>query len=357
MTLAAEVEAIRTAVAISRLDHVTVLRVGGAGAFGLLDAVCPGPLFLRENQMRHTLLLTPDARPLADIYVCSDDQEFIVLAQGLSAGALHAYFEGHRARRAGDAPFTLEDLGASHVMFGINGPYAWELAAALVGPEVNGTPYLSFLRFDNLVCFRAGTTGEYGFDLLVPRAEAEAVWGRLVTLGEPLGVREAGLEALDQCALENWHFYMRMLDGAPAGAVLTPLELQLQWRLSYEKDFVGAEALREHRERGPRVRATCFTSPSAVAAGQRVTYDGREIGSVLAATTSCTRGDSVGVALLDPALAHPGIEDFVVDGAGGPVPMLTRTPPIINNRSLHVDPNRHTGRTRHEDVFPPLFVA
>lgn len=355
MTLAAEVEAIRKAVAISRLDHVTALRVAGPGAFALLDATCPAALFLRESQMRHTLLLSPEARPLADVYVCYDDPEFILLAEGLSPGALRAYLEEHRTERAPDASVTLEDLGASHVVFGINGPYAWELAAAALGPDVTGMPYLSFLQFGEVFYFRGGKTGEYGYDLLVPKDEAPALWESLLTLGEPLGVREAGLEALDQCALENWHFSMRLLDAAAPNVSLTPLELQLQWRVSYEKDFVGAEALRARRQGGARGRATSFSAATSVAPRQRILYDGREIGSVMAATRSRTRGDSVGVALLETALAHPGTERFVAETPAGPVPITTRTPPLINNRSLYVDPNRHSARSRDEDTFPPLF--
>ncbi len=357
MTLAAEVEAIRTTVALSRLHHVTAMRVCGPGALALLDAVVPTALFLRESQMRHTLLLAADARPLADVYVCYDDPDFILLVEGLSPAALRAYLDEQRAGRGDDASVTVEDLGASHVLFGVNGPYAWELAAAALGPEVNGMPYLSFLRIGDVICFRAGKTGEYGYDLLVPNAEAPALWDRLVELGQPLGVREVGLEALDQCALENWHFSMRLLEAADADVPLTPIELQLQWRVSYDKDFVGAEALNARRASGARGRTTCFTAAAPVAPGQRILYDGQLIGSVLAATQSCTRADAVGVGLLDTPVAHPGIDRFVVETPEGPVPIITRTPPLINNRSLHVDPNRHSARSREQDTFPPLVLA
>ena len=356
MSLAAEVEAIRTTVALSRLDHVTALRVGGPDTFALLDAVIPAALFLRESQMRHTLLLGPEGQPVADVYVCYDDPDFILLGEGLSPAALRAYLEAQRAERARSSSVTLDDLNASHALFGLNGPYAWELAAAVLGPEINGVPYLSFLRIGDVLCFRGGKTGEYGYDLLVPNDEAPALWARLLDAGESLGVREAGLAALDQCALENWHFSMRLLEGADADQPLTPLELQLQWRVSYEKDFVGAEALRARRGSGARGRATCFTAASPVVSGQRVIYDARDIGAVLATTESCTRGDAVGVALLDTVLAHPGIDRFVVDMPTGPVPIVTRTPPLINNRSLYVDPNRHSGRTREQDSFPPLVL-
>ena len=51
-------------------------------------------------------------------------------------------------------------------------------------------------------------------------------------------------EALDVCALENWHFSMRTLRETALASPLTPIELQLQWRVVYARDFVGATALR-----------------------------------------------------------------------------------------------------------------
>jgi aminomethyltransferase len=280
----------------------------------------------------------------------------ILLVDGMSPAALDAYVDRHRVERGLDSRVTLDHLGGSHVVFGINGPYAWELAASVVGPQVFGMAYLSFIRVNDVICFRAGTTGEYGYDVLVPAADAAAMWGRLLALGAPLGVREASVDALDHCALENWHFYMRMLDGAPPDLALTPLELQLQWRVSYDKDFVGAEALRARRQDGPRARATYFTAAANVTPGERITAGARDVGSVLASATSCTRGEQIGIALLERALAHPGIDRFVVQTLDGPVPLRTRTPPLVNNRSLSVDPHRHSGQRRNEDSFPALVV-
>jgi glycine cleavage system T protein (aminomethyltransferase) len=357
MRLADEVDAIRKSVTVARLEHVTVTRVTGRGAFQLVNTICPSALFLAEGQMCHTLLLSDDAQPIADVYVCyCDDQDLIVLIDGLSSAAFDAYIGQPCVQRRLDGGITLDHLDGSHVLFGINGPYAWELAAKVVGPEVYGMAYLSFIRANEVHCLRAGTTGEYGYSILVPKDDAITMWRRLLELGTPLGLRVASLDALDHCALENWHFYIRMLAVAPPDLALTPLELQLQWRVSYEKDFVGGEALRARRRNRLRVRATYFTAVAKVAPGQRIIERDRDVGSVLAAATSCTRGEEVGVALLESALAYPGIDRLVVQTADGPVCLLTRTPPLVNNRSLYVDPHRDSGQRRDEDSFPPLVI-
>jgi glycine cleavage system aminomethyltransferase T len=352
--IAAQVRAVRTSVGLGRRDHVAVVRVDGPEAFALLDATSPAPLFLRESQMRHTLLLDDDARPAADLYVCSDEDGFFLLADGVSEAELAARLVARRAARLPEGSVTVRPLSDSHELIGLDGPYAWELAAALLGPTVLGMPYLTSLRVDDVVCFRAGKTGEFGYDMLVPRGGAAGA--RLRELGAAFDVVPVGTEALDVCALENWHFSIRTVRDTPFARPLTPLELQLQWRVDYRRDFTGAEALRARRAAGPAVRATSFVTADGVAPGDGVSLGGEPCGEVMAAAPSPTLGGHVGIALLHTRLAHPGLE-LQIDTAGGPVVASTRTPPLIRNRSLFVDPHRHSYRTRDRESFPPLVMA
>jgi aminomethyltransferase len=351
---AEDLRAMRESVVLADLDHVVVLQVTGEGAFALLDRVSTAPLFLREGEMRHTLFLTEEGRPFADVFIASDENGFFVFAEGPPEDALLAYLERHRP--VGAAPVTVTPLGSSHQLLSLSGPYAWELAAAALGPSVLGMTFLTLLRppDQDVICFRAGKTGEYGYDLLVPREQSAAWRERLLRLGGPLDLREVGLPALDQAALENWHFNIRALPQASAGVPLTPLELQLQWRLGSERAFVGADALRVRRAAGATVRATCFSAEDAVAAGDRVRLGDEAVGEVLVASWSHTRQEQVGTALIATRYAHPGIDAFVVDSAAGPVRMRTRTPPLLDNRSLYVEPHRHTYATRATETFPPL---
>ena len=60
-------------------------------------------------------------------------------------------------------------------------------------------------------------------------------------------------------------------------------------------------------------------------------------------------------AVVDARLSRPGIEGF----SAGPSPngptLRTFLPPVINNRSLYVNPQRHSFKTRGEDKFPALL--
>jgi aminomethyltransferase len=230
------------------------------------------------------------------------------------------------------------------------------VTAALLGPAVLGMPYLTLMHVDFGLCLRAGKTGEYGYVLLAGDESRAALEERLHDVGTPLGLREVGLGALDRCALENWHFSMRALSDTALVRPLTPLELQLQWRVGWDRQFVGADALRRRRAEGPALRTVCVTAEAELARGQAVACGGETVGELLAAAWSFTRAQWVGMALLPRALAHPHLSVLTARAAGGEVALCTQTAPLLDNRSLHVDPHRHSHRTREQDAFPPLVA-
>src|SRR4051812_19221556 len=255
--------ALRQSVALVALDHVSCVRVGGPAAFELVDRVTPLELYARDGQMLHTLLLEPDARVLADAYVCRDGDRYLILAEGPTAPELCAWLRGHA--RPGEE-VALEDMGQTHALLSLGGPYAWELVAGWLGPEILGLPYMGFARGDGWTCFRAGKTGEYGYDLLVPRDRVPAARSRLLELGKEFDLGELDLASLEQAMLEAFVFNVRREGRSGA----TPLELQLQWRVSYQKTSIASAALRERRSQGARERLTFVLSPDRFEIGGAV---------------------------------------------------------------------------------------
>lgn len=343
MPLEAGMAALRQTVALSELDHVARIRVGGPGAFDLVNRVTPLELYARDGQMLHTLLLEPSAQVMADAYVCRDDEQYLILAEGPAAPALLDWLRSHV--RIGEQ-VQLEDLGPSHEMFSLSGPYAWELVATWLGMGIMGLPYMGFARGDGWTCFRAGKTGEYGYDLLVPRERAPAFRARVRELGKDFGLGDLDFPSLEQAMLESFTFNIRREGRAHA----TPLELQLQWRISYQKDSIAAAALKERRARGAKERLTFVRSPERFAVGDAVTSGEERLGAVVNAGWSELLGAWVGTAMLGVAYAHPGVDRYQAGGK----PLQTMTPPALLNRSLVVNPQRHSYRTRDKDVFPPL---
>lgn len=340
MSLPEELLAIRTTTALCEASHVVTLRVGGAAAFATLDRICPAALSLQDTQIRPTLLLREDGTVFADAYVARDDERYFLSCEGPTSAELEAWVRKHAA----GPELELERLDSSHTMLSLHGPWSWELLAACLGPDVLGMPYLSFIRAEGgVICFRAGKTGEYGYELLVPNAGLERLRGELSKHGRTYELKTVSLEALDRCALENWFFNIRREGRAGLG----PVELGLQWRLSPGKSYVGAEAVKASKR---AARLTCVIADGEVKAGEPVLLDGARLGKLVTAAESHTLGKWVGAALLETQFAVPGITGLSIGGHTA----RTVSPPVINNRSLHVSPQRHTWADRASAEFPEL---
>jgi glycine cleavage system aminomethyltransferase T len=258
-----QVTALRTSAALSWSDHVACVRVEGMDGYEVLDRLCSSELHMRDGQLLATLLLNEQAVPVADVFLARDDEDFILLAEGMTGPELCDHI---RAEAPEDSDFEVRDLGTSHRLLSLNGPYSWEVLAGVAGSEVVGLPYLTFFQLEGTLCFRTGKTGEFGYDLLVPREDADGMAARFQDVGEEFDLAWAGLEALEVCALENWFFNIRR-EGRFG---LTPLELQLQWRVSPRKGFLGSRALEERRQAGVKARVTCIESVDPISTGQRV---------------------------------------------------------------------------------------
>jgi len=332
--------AIRNSVALAQEPELRCLRLTGAGAFEALDAVCPRDLFLQDGQMKHTLLLDDEGVPFADVYICREGENAYVLGYGPTGDAIATWIRQHAV---GIADFSTSDLSESHRSLALDGPYAWELCAEVFGPDILGLPYLGVLTLGELLVFRAGRTGEYGYHLLVPSDEESAWIEKLNATGEDFELAWADAAARDQCVLENFFFDLNR-EGSFG---LTPLELQLQWRLSTQKtEYPGAGAIRALRQSGWNRRLTCFITPEPVQAGEEITCDDEPVGSVLAAGYSPLRNEYVGKALLNRPYWHAGLSAFRV----GHRPLKTIAAPAVKNLSLEVSPYRHSFHTRAEDM-------
>jgi aminomethyltransferase len=92
---------------------------------------------------------------------------------------------------------------------------------------------------------RTGYTGEDGFEIAVPAAQAAGVWQKLVEAG----VKPAGLGARDTLRLEaGMNLYGQDMDETQ-----NPLESGLTWTVDFKdanRDFLGKSALQARRDQG-----------------------------------------------------------------------------------------------------------
>jgi len=142
--------------------------------------------------------------------------------------------------------------------------------------------------------------GELGWELYIPTEFSLHVFDMLVEAGKEVGLKFAGLQALETLRLEKaYRDYGSDMDNMD-----TPLEVGLSWFVDFDKPggFIGKEALLQHKEAGVKYRLVQFLleDPEPLLHYNEIIYrDGEPVGRILAGGYGHTLGASVGLGYVE----------------------------------------------------------
>jgi aminomethyltransferase len=173
-------------------------------------------------------------------------------------------------------------------MIAVQGPNARRQAAMLLQPEQQAAvlelkPFFG-AAFGSWFVARTGYTGEDGFEIMIPAADAASAWNRL----REQGVAPAGLGARDTLRLEaGMNLYGNDMDEN-----FHPLESGLAWTVAFEpkeRDFIGREALeRAQREGGRELVGLLLEDRGVLRSHQKVLVGGATTAGISGEVTSGT---------------------------------------------------------------------
>ena len=182
-------------------------------------------------------------------------------------------------------------------MIAVQGPNARGKAARLLDPALAARalelgPFVGMAAGDWFVA-RTGYTGEDGWEIMLPAAEAPAFWLRL----REAGVAQCGLGARDTLRLEaGMNLY-----GSDMDETTSPLESGLAWTVAWEpqdRDFLGRAALAAQQAAGvPRkLVGLVLEGGGVLRSHQKVIVPAVGEGEVTSGTFSPTLERSIGLA-------------------------------------------------------------
>lgn len=202
-------------------------------------------------------------------------------------------------RCAADWGFAVEIIERSDLaMIAVQGPKARAAVADLLEPADRERALL-LEPFFGIECgawfvARTGYTGEDGFEVVIPAAEAESVWKAL----NAAGVASCGLGARDTLRLEaGMNLYGNDMD-----ETRHPLESGLAWTVAFEpaeRDFVGRAALEAIRQSGGspmKLVGLVLEDRGVLRSHQKVVVPGVGEGEVTSGTFSPTLERSIAFA-------------------------------------------------------------
>jgi aminomethyltransferase len=318
-----EHEAVRRAAGLFDISHMGEVSVTGPAAAGFLNHALTNDIGkLGIGQGQYTLLCNERGGVVDDLYVyrlTADEYLLVINAARIEADVAWLQSQWAAWNRRGEV--RLENASDRTGAVAAQGPRVAEfIDLVFPGPFSGGTRVgkltglkknqIARTRFEGEETWisRTGYTGEDGFEIISPGASIESIWNKLLAVGQPYGLKPAGLGARDTLRTEmGYPLYGHELDEHT-----TPLEAGLTVFVVFDKgEFVGRSALWEQKTNGVRKKLVAFKMTGA-SAPPRPHYaiwslgaNAAKIGEVASGTQSPSLGQGIGMGYVPPEWAAP----------------------------------------------------
>jgi aminomethyltransferase len=297
-----EHRAVRTDAGVFDVSHMGELEIEGPHATELLQRTLSNDLDrIGPGQAQYTLLTNERGGIVDDLIAYRLDTHRYLLI--VNASNRETDFRWLKEREV--AGSDVRDVSDDYALLAVQGPRAIERLGL---PEA---PAFTFdeAELDGVPCMvnRTGYTGEDGCELLAMAEDAGTLWDAVIARG----VLPCGLGARDSLRLEACY----PLHGNDITPHTDAISAGLGWCCRLEKDFTGAEELREIRARGPERKLVPFVMEEKAIPRQGMPIEGG--GEVTSGSLSPMLDVGIGMGYVDAPAAAPDSE-LTIDVRGRP---------------------------------------
>lgn len=307
------------------VSHMTVVDVTGTEARAWLQYLLANDVARLEVPGRalYSAMLNPAGGVLDDLIVYRLDDGYRLVVNAATRAKDLAWMR----QQAADFTVTIterDDLA----MLAIQGPRARDLCASVVSDSravlIDQLEPFHGLPDGQWFLARTGYTGEDGLEIMLPAAQAPALWQALLDAG----CKPCGLGARDTLRLEaGLNLY-----GADIDEQTSPLAANMAWTIAWEpaqRDFIGRQALEAQRQAGdqPKQVGLLLNERAVLRGGQAVIVDGIGDGQITSGSFSPTLGCSIALARVPRATA----DQARVEIRGKSLPVRVIRPGFVRN--------------------------
>jgi aminomethyltransferase len=310
--------AVRTRAGVFDVSHMGEIEIAGGDALALVQWLTSNDASrLAVGQIQYSALTTPDGTFVDDVlvYRMADDHYMLVVNAG-NIDKDDAWIRARAAERGGDT--AIVNASARYALIALQGPQAQAILQQLTGIDLPGIKYYWFAHGEvasvRATVSRTGYTGEDGFEIFTPPAQADRVWRALLEAGRAVDLKPCGLGARDTLRLEA---AMRLC-GSDMDEHTTVLEAGLGWIIGWKKpEFLGSARLREQKLNGVDKRLAPFEMRDRAIArhGYNVVRDHEVVGVVTSGTQTPFLKKAIGFAMVPTSMAAAG-EPLMIDVRG-----------------------------------------
>jgi dimethylglycine dehydrogenase len=336
--VAAECQAVRERVGVFELPSFAKFDVSGPGAEVFLDRLCANRVSRQDGGIVLAHALTDGGRIVTEFTITRLAADRFFLLSG--AVAHQRDLDLLRFSVRADEAVSISDVTEDYSALVVAGPRARDLLAKLTTADLGNAvfPWRTAREIEvagiPVRALRINYVGELGWELHVPMARVVELYDAVWAAGEPFGIADFGLYAMNSLRLEKaypgW--------GAELTNEVTPVEAGLDRFVKLDHDFVGQKAVMAAREQGVATHLVYLeveATDSDAAGGEPVFATGRAIGVTTSGGFGHVTGKSLAFAYVDPGFETAGTR-LEVELLGDRCPATVLGRPIYDPENLRL---------------------
>ena len=299
-----EARAVRSGCGIFDVSHMGRVRIEGPEAAVFLDSILSADIKgLRIGRARYNLICNEQGGIIDDSLVYRlGEERYLLVPNASNTTAVLDWL--HRWATEG-LGLRIQETTADYCMVAVQGPQAMTIMDRLCHlPASSLRPFASAetqVDGKEALISRTGYTGEDGFEVILPKANAPGLWKVLMEGG----AKPAGLGARDVLRLEAG----LLLHGNDMSIEINPYEAGLGRFVVADKDgYVAGDVLRRVKEEGTSNRLVGFKlmERGIPRHGYAIVDGGKSIGEVSSGGHSPTLDRGIGLGYVPPSYSSPG---------------------------------------------------
>ena len=239
--------AVRNDAGIFDISHMGVFRIIGENSLAFLQKFnCNDAEKTAGQKMVYSMILNHEGGIKDDVMMGALETDHLLVVNSANKAKLLAWFASE-----GTEGVELVDLNKDNAFLAVQGPKALETFKTATGMDFSDTPRFSVFETTVLgvqcIVMRTGYTGEDGFEIVIPNAQAPELWKMCLDAG----ITPCGLEARDSLRIEAG----LPLYGQEFDETVNPYMTRYKWVVKLDTEFLGKSALESLKEQ-PSKRVT-----------------------------------------------------------------------------------------------------
>jgi aminomethyltransferase len=287
-----EVKAVRDSAGLFDVSHMGDIEVSGEQATEFINYLVTFDISkLKKFQAKYTVILNEKGGIIDDLMVYNLGNKYLIVVNASTQEKDLEWFLKHK-----NGQVQIRNAGDEYFQIALQGPLSEKIIKGITGNDVSKLKFYHSKeeKISNLhvLISRTGYTGEDGFEIYGKSEEAEKIWDVIMEEGKQYDISPCGLGARDLLRLEMGY----CLYGTDITTETTPLEANLSWVVSFDKEFfIGKDILLKKKREGVKRKLAGIRVP-----GRRIPRYGynilkkrKEIGVVTSGNFSPTLNSSI----------------------------------------------------------------